>query len=70
VSDELTLLIDGMHCESCVRRVTAALHGVKGVVPGSVKVGLAQVSFDPDQVRAEEISAAIDRIGFSARVRE
>jgi copper chaperone CopZ len=68
VRDELTLLIDGMHCESCVRRVKIALHGVKGVEPGTVEVGLAQVTFDPNQVNAEGISAAIDCIGFSARV--
>src|SRR6266699_701738 len=31
MQDVLTLSIEGMHCEGCVRRVTAALQGVKGV---------------------------------------
>ena len=64
----LTLAIEGMHCEGCVRRVTAALKGVKGVEVGSVDVGSARTTFDPNQASAEEIAAAVNRIGFSARV--
>ena len=66
--DSLTLSIEGMHCGGCVRRVTTALEGVKGVELGSVAVGSAQMTFDPDRVSVEEIAAAVDRIGFSARV--
>ena len=65
--DSLTLSIEGMHCGGCVRRVTAALEGVKGVELGSVDVGSAQMTFDPEQTSTAEIAAAIDRIGFSAR---
>jgi copper chaperone len=64
----LTLSIEGMHCEGCVRRVTTALQGVKEVEVGSVGVGRAQMTFDLSQTSAEEIVAAINRIGFSARV--
>ena len=66
--DSLTLSIEGMHCGGCVRRVTTALEGVKGVELGSVEVGSAEMTFDPNRVSAEEIAAAVDRIGFSARV--
>jgi copper chaperone len=66
--DSLTLSIEGMHCGGCVRRVTTALEGVKGVELGSVEVGSAQMTFDPNRVSVEEIAAAVDRIGFSARV--
>jgi copper chaperone len=65
--DSLTLAIEGMHCGGCVRRVTAALQGVHGVELGSVEVGSAQMTFDPGQASAEEIAAAVNRIGFSAR---
>jgi copper chaperone len=65
--DSLTLSIEGMHCGGCVRRVTTALEGVKGVELGSVEVGSAQMTFDPNRVSVEEIAAAVDRIGFSAR---
>jgi copper chaperone CopZ len=66
--DSLTLSIEGMHCGGCVRRVTTALEGVKGVELGPVEVGSAQMTFDPNRVSIEEIAAAVDRIGFSARV--
>jgi copper chaperone len=68
MQNALTFSIEGMHCEGCVRRVTAALQGVKGVEVDSVEVGSAQTTFDPNQASAEEIAAAVNRIGFSARV--
>ena len=69
MQNELTLSIEGMHCEGCVRRVTAALQGVKGVKLGSVEVGSAHTTFDSNQTTADEIAAAVNRIGFSARRR-
>ena len=68
MQDVLTLSIEGMHCEGCVRRVTAALQGVKGVEVVSVEVGSARTTFDPNQASAEEIAAAVNGIGFSAHV--
>ncbi len=65
--ETLRLSIEGMHCGGCVRRVTAALEGVKGVETGKVEVGSALMTFDPDQATAEDIEAAINRIGFAAR---
>ena len=65
--DTLTLSIEGMHCGGCVGRVTAALQGIKGVALGPVEVGSAHVTFDPDLVSTEDIVAAVNRIGFSAR---
>ena len=64
----LRLSIEGMHCEGCVRRVTAALQRVKGVELNSVEVGSAQVTFHPEQTNPEEITAAINRIGFSGKI--
>jgi copper chaperone CopZ len=48
--------------------VTTALQGVKGVEPGPVEVGSAKMTFHPEQTTAEEIAAAVNRIGFSARI--
>jgi len=64
----LKLSIEGMHCGGCVRRVTTALLGVKGVKLGPVEVGSAEMNFHPEQASAEEITAAVNRIGFSARI--
>ena len=68
MENRLKLSIDGMHCEGCVRRVAAALQGVKGVEVDSLEVDSAQTTFDPDQASVEEILGAINHIGFSARV--
>ncbi len=64
----LKLSIEGMHCGGCVRRVRAALQGVKGVELGPVEVGSAEMTFRPEQASAEEIAAAVNRIGLSVRI--
>jgi copper chaperone len=68
MANDLRLSIEGMHCEACVRRVTNALGGVKGVRVDSVTVGSAKVEFDPAAASPEEIAGAVDRIGFKAHV--
>jgi copper chaperone len=65
---KLRLSIDGMHCGGCVGRVTAALRGVEGVELGPVAVGSAEMTFHPEQASAEEIAAAVNRIGLSAHI--
>ena len=66
--DTLRLSIEGMHCGGCIRRVTAALQSVQGVKLGPVDVGLAELTFDPGRATAEEIAAAVSRVGFSAHI--
>jgi copper chaperone len=70
MQNNLRLSIEGMHCGGCVRRVTAALQGVKGVELGPVEAGSAEMTFHPEQASAEEIAAAVNRIGFTARIQE
>lgn len=60
--------IEGMHCGACVRRVTNALTEVNGIRVDSVEVGSAKVSFDPAAIAPEQIAAAVERIGFKARI--
>src|ERR1700761_2094451 len=64
----IKLSIEGMHCGACERRVTNALAGVDGVRVDSVEVGSAQVKFDAAKTSPDKIAAAVDRIGFTARV--
>ena len=68
MEDTLKLSIEGMHCEGCVRRVTNALTAVEGVHVESVQVGSATVTTDPARVTPEQVTAAVDRIGFTAHV--
>lgn len=64
----LRLSIDGMHCGACVRRVTDTLQKTAGVELGSVEVGSAQMSFDPNRTTPEDIIAAVSSIGFQAHL--
>lgn len=59
--------IDGMHCGSCVRRVTMALDGVDGVTVEKVEIGWAELQYDPAGVTFEQLAAALDDMGFTAR---
>jgi copper chaperone CopZ len=65
---KIKLSIEGMHCEACVRRVTNALNGTEGVCVDSVEVGAADVTFDSATIAPEQIAAAVDHVGFNARV--
>ena len=64
--NSLTLKIDGMHCDACVRRVTAVLSQVPGVEVKNVQVGSAAVAFDPAKASPVTIAQAISKIGFTA----
>jgi copper chaperone len=68
MENDIRLLIEGMHCGACVQRVTKALRGVEGVRVDSVEVGSAKVGFDPAAVTPEQITAAVERIGYKAHV--
>jgi copper chaperone len=70
MENTLNLAIDGMHCGACVRRVTSALQGVAGVTVKSVEIGSAQVVFDAAGTSVQDITAALDRTGFPARVQQ
>ena len=59
----ITLKIDGMHCDACVRRVGRALQNVLGTVVEEVRLGTARV-------QSEEIApllAALAKAGYPAR---
>lgn len=59
-----SLTIDGMHCNSCVRRVSTALEQ-KGAEGLKVEVGSASGDFDPEDTRLDELTAAVNALGFS-----
>lgn len=65
---ELKLQIDGMHCGSCVRRVTQALAAVEGVVVNEVNVGAARLTFNRDPAPVDLAIAALTKAGYTARL--
>ncbi|WP_321476817.1 heavy-metal-associated domain-containing protein [uncultured Paludibaculum sp.] len=67
MAQTLKLAIDGMHCGSCVNRVTLALKKVDGVDVKQVAVGSAEVEYDETKAEPAEIVESVNKIGFSAR---
>jgi copper chaperone CopZ len=65
---EFTLKIDGMHCGSCVRRVTQALASVEGVAVNEVSVGEARLASTLDPAPVDQAIAALAKAGFAAQL--
>jgi copper chaperone len=61
------ITIDGMHCQACVRRVSAAIQKVPGIVSAKVEVGSAAVEFDPQTTSPPAIAEAVKSAGFEVR---
>lgn len=62
----LELEIEGMSCGHCVAAVSEALKELPGVTVNDVKIGTAQVSYQPDQVTPDDIVLAVEDAGYSA----
>ncbi len=60
--ETIELKIDGMHCGSCVRRVTSMISSIEGAKVESVEVGKAVISGDATR---QELIAAIEGGGFT-----
>jgi copper chaperone CopZ len=65
---EFTLQIDGMHCGSCVKRVSQALASTEGVVVEEVRVGAARFTSALEPPPLEQALAAIAKAGFTPHV--
>ena len=65
---EVTIKIEGMSCNGCVRNVTKALEALPGV--NEAKVSLEQacavVQYDPAAIDATAIRQAVEDAGFDA----
>ncbi|KAH9747205.1 Copper-transporting ATPase RAN1 [Citrus sinensis] len=62
--------VTGMTCAACSNSVEGALMGLKGVAKASVALlqNKADVVFDPDLVKDEDIKNAIEDAGFEAEI--
>jgi copper chaperone CopZ len=65
---EFTLHIDGMHCGSCVRRVTQALAAVEGVAVSEVRIGAARLTSSQNPAPVDLAVAALAKAGFTAHL--
>lgn len=66
-----TLEVKGMVCPACPVTVSKALRRVPGVADAQVdaKTGTAEVTFDPDRTRPEDLARAVAGAGFPTTVR-
>jgi len=64
---EKRLTIDGMSCQHCVAAVNDALQAVDGVRVEHVGIGSARIRYDPGEVDAGRIRAAVEAKGFQVR---
>lgn len=65
---EVTLQIDGMHCGSCVRRVSQALASTPGIEVKEVRVGAARLVANNEPADVDLAIAALARAGYTAHV--
>ena len=69
---EFTLKIDGMHCGSCVKRVSQALASAGDLEVKEVRIGAARVASSTESGQAEsgkaQAIAALAKAGYAAHV--
>ena len=65
---EFTLKIDGMHCGSCVRRVSQALAATEGMVVNEVRLGAARVTSPQEPAPVDVAIAALAKAGYTAHL--
>jgi copper chaperone len=65
---EFTLHIDGMHCGSCVRRVSQALASTEGLKVEEVRIGAARLSAAADPAPVDLAIAALAKAGYTAHM--
>ena len=65
--ETLTLHIDGMSCGHCVGQVTKVLTVLDGVHVNAVKVGEAQVAYNPALITPSDIARAVTEAGYEVQ---
>ena len=66
--EQLSLTIEGMMCDHCVRAVRGRLEKTPGVKLTDVQIGSARLEFDPGKTNVDAIEEAIADEGYTAFV--
>jgi copper chaperone len=64
--EALHLTIEGMTCEHCVRAVEGRLRKTPGVQVERVKIGSADLHYDPARTNLDQIADVIADEGYTA----
>lgn len=67
---EITLHIDGMHCGSCIRRVSQVLASTEGTQIEEVRLGAARLRSSVDPAHVDEWIAALAKAGYPAHLEQ
>ena len=67
-----TFEVEGMHCDGCSATIVGTLERVDGVVSASAdhEKGVAQATYRPRDVSADELEAAIEKLGYTVTAAE
>lgn len=63
---ELNIIIDGMSCFMCVKKIENALNSLKGILDKEVVVGRAKIVYDPNIIKKEDIIEVIKKLGYNS----
>ena len=64
--ERVTLTIEGMTCDHCVRAVRGAIEKMPSAEVEKVEIGSATVRYDPARVDEEALTDAIADEGYTA----
>lgn len=64
----LNLTITGMSCGHCVARVTKTLSAVDGLEVDAVRIGAAELRYDPARRSVDDILEAVRDAGYEPSV--
>jgi len=64
----LNLTIAGMSCGHCVARVTKTLSAVDGLEVDAVRIGAAELRYDPARRSVDDILEAVRDAGYEPTV--
>ncbi len=68
---DTVLAVPGMHCAGCISKIERGLDGRPGILSARVNLSARQVTIHHDpSVRAKDLVAELDRIGFEAQPRK
>lgn len=63
---KVRIFIDGMTCQHCVKRVTAALESI-GIEEADVEIGEAVISFDESKIDIAKIADVLQQSGYKLK---
>jgi Cu+-exporting ATPase len=63
---QLTLAIEGMSCSHCLNAVSQSLGKLPGVSIKSVRIGRAELEYEPEQIDPARIAEAVRAAGYPA----